>query len=156
MDMAALDQDFRERQLASKERQAEARLNTERKPADILKFEAFQQMTREEQEEYLRLNPPYIPNAVTASERLSDDLDKLYTDAQKIFPINSYDTPVQAAEKQRQAQALAYQKISASRGKPVADAWAADLGVAVGDLVMGEAAGAGGASAVGFEEYFKD
>lgn len=156
MDMAALDQDFRERQLASQERQAEARLNTERKPADILKFEAFQQMTREQQEEYLRLNPPYNPNAVTASERLSDDLDKLYTDAQKIFPINSYDTPVQAAEKQRQAQALAYQKISASRGKPVADAWAADLGVAVGDLVMGEAAGAGGASAVGFEEYFKD
>ena len=156
MDMAALDQDFRERQLASQERQAAARLNTERKPVDILKFEAFQQMTREEQEEYLRLNPPYNPNAVTASERLSDDLDKLYADAQKIFPINSYDTPVQAAEKQRQAQALAYQKISASRGKPVADAWAADLGVAVGDLVMGEAAGAGGASAVGFEEYFGD
>jgi hypothetical protein len=116
------------------------RLTTDKTPADILKFEAFQKMSPEDKAEYLRLNPPYNPNAVTGSERLADDLDRLYNDAQKLFPITAYDTPEIAAEKQKKAQAVAYQRIVASRGKLIADEWAANQGIAIGDLVVGDAA----------------
>lgn len=136
---------------------ARERLTTDKTPADILKFREYQKMTPEEKAEYDRLNPPYNPNAVTGTERLADDLDKLYTDAQKIFPIAPYDDEATAAEKQRKAQSLAYNKIVASRGKLIADEWAANLGIAVGDLVVGEAtASAGGGEAIGYQKYFED
>lgn len=140
LDLAALDQDFRERQLASQEQRDAARLNFDKTPADILKFREYQKMSPEEKADYERLNPTFNPNAVGASERLADDLDKIYADSQKLFPINEYDTPDVAAEKQRKAQAAAYQRIAASRGKLVADEWARNQGVAVGDLVVGGAA----------------
>jgi hypothetical protein len=116
------------------------RLTTDKTPADILKFEAFQKMSPEDKAEYLRLNPPYNPTAVTSAERLADDLDKIYQDAQKMFPVAAYDDEAIAAEKLRKAQAVAYQRIVASRGKLVADEWASNQGLAIGDLVVGDAA----------------
>lgn len=61
-ELARMDRDFRERQLASEERRADERLTFEKTPADILKFRAYQEMTPEEQADYERLNPPYNPN----------------------------------------------------------------------------------------------
>ena len=115
------------------------RLTTERKPANVLEYEYYKGLSDAEKKEYERLNPAFNPNAVTDAERLADDLDKIYADTQKLFPINEYDTAVIAAEKQRKAQAAAYQRIAASRGKLVADEWARNQGLAVGDIIVGGA-----------------
>lgn len=115
------------------------RLNTDRKPASVLEYEYYKDLDEAGKQEYERLNPAFNPNAVTDAERLADDLDKIYADTQKLFPINEYDTAEIAAEKQRKAQAAAYQRIAASRGKLVADEWARNQGLAVGDIIVGGA-----------------
>ena len=97
----------------------------------------------------------YNPNAVTTAERLADDLDKIYADAAKLFPIGEYDQPEEAGEKQRKAQTVAYQRIAASRGKLVADEWARNQGLALGDLVVGGApSGTKTGDAVSYTGYF--
>ena len=59
------------------------------------------------------------------------------------------------AEKQRKAQTAAYQRIAASRGKLVADEWARNQGIAVGDLVVGGApSGTTTGGAVSYTDYF--
>lgn len=134
-DMALLDQDFRERQLASQD----SRMTQDRKPAAVVEFEYYQGLDDAGKKAYQERNPAYNPNAVTNSERLADDLDKIYADAQKLFPITEYDAPDVAAAKQQKAQAAAYQRIVASRGKLIADEWAANQGLSLGDIVVGGA-----------------
>jgi hypothetical protein len=115
------------------------RITQDKKPAEVVAFEYYQSLDDAGKEAYRERNPAFNPNAVGAGERLADDLDKIYSDSQKLFPINEYDEPEVAAEKQRKAQAAAYQRIAASRGKLVADEWARNQGIAVGDLVVGGA-----------------
>ena len=131
------------------------RLTTEKKPADVLTFEYYQSLDEAGKAEYERLHPAFNPNAVTEAERLADDLDKIYSDTQKLFPIAEYDPPDVAATKQRKAQTAAYQRIAASRGKLVADEWARNQGIAVGDLVVGGApSGTTTGGAVSYTDYF--
>lgn len=115
------------------------RLNFDKKPAAVVAAEWYNDpnTTDEERAAYDKNN--YDPNAVTNSERLADDLDKIYADAQKLFPITEYDAPDVAAAKQQKAQAAAYQRIVASRGKLIADEWAANQGLSLGDIVVGGA-----------------
>lgn len=131
------------------------RLTTEKKPADVLTFEYYQSLDEAGKAEYERLHPAFNPNAVTEAERLADDLDKIYSDTQKLFPIAEYDPPDVAATKQRKAQTAAYQRIAASRGKLVADEWARNQGIAIGDLVVGGApSGTTTGGAVSYTDYF--
>jgi hypothetical protein len=116
------------------------RITQDKKPAEVVAFEYYQSLDDAGKAAYRERNPAFNPASVTSAERLADDLDRLYTDAQKLFPIAAYDTPEIAAEKQKKAQAVAYQRISASRGKIVADEWARNQGLEMGDLVVGDAA----------------
>lgn len=121
----------------------EARLTNERTPADILKFREYQKMTPAEKAEYERLNPPYNPNALPADALIGGKMDLIYQDAQKKYPIQQYDSPEDAAKKQQQAQLEAYNRIKASYGAIAANEWAAGMGLALGDLVVGSTPGAG-------------
>lgn len=120
----------------------EARLTNERTPADILKFREIQKMSPEEKAEYERLNPTYNPNALPADALLGGKMDLIYQDAQKKYPIQAYDTPEDATKKQQQAQAEAYNRIKAAYGAIAANEWAAGMGLAPGDLVVGSTPGA--------------
>lgn len=116
------------------------RLTTDKKPADVLEFEYWQTLNEQGKKDYERMHPAFNPNGLTSPERLADDLDKIYADTQKLFPIKEWDTPEDAAEKQRKAQAAAYQRIAASRGKLIADEWARNQGLALGDIVVNSVA----------------
>lgn len=116
------------------------RLTTDKKPANVLEFEYWQSLDPESKKEYERLNPAFNPNAVTEIERRRDDYDKIYADAQKMFPISEWDDETTAAEKVRKAQAAAYQRIAARDGKLAAEEWARNQGLALGDIVVNSAA----------------
>lgn len=162
-DLEQLQQQFADSEANRALRQQEIaisrdRITQDKKPAEVVAFEYYQSLDEAGKAAYRERNPAFNPSAVTSAERLADDLDRLYTDAQKLFPIAAYDDEKTAAEKQRKAQAVAYQKIIASRGKIVADEWATNQGISPNDLLVAGAgaSGAGGGDAVGFEEYFKD
>ena len=111
----------------------------DRDPASVRETKAYMNMTPEEQAAYDKLHPAYNPNGVTNDMRLAEATDKIYADAQKKFPIASYDTPEQSATKMQKAAADAYLRIKASYGAIAADEWAAGMGLDTGDIVLGGA-----------------
>lgn len=134
-----MNMDFRERQLAQERDLATQRLDHDKTPASVLEFEAYQKMTPEEKTAYRELNPAYNPNSLTNDLRIADAVTKIYDDAQKLFPIQSYDTTEEAAEKQRRARIEAYARIRAAYGEVVAQDWALRIGLNPGDIALGGA-----------------
>lgn len=118
------------------------RLTTDKTPADILKFDAFKKMSPEDQAEYLRLNPPYNPNALNNDQLIGARMDAIYQDAQKKYPVQAYDTPEVAAEKLAKAQAEAYNRNKAAYGAIAADEWLAGMGLSPNDTLVGGTPGA--------------
>lgn len=140
-ELAGMDRDFRERQLAQERDLAEMRLATDKKPASVLEFEYFQGLDEQARKDYERLNPGYNPNAVTGNERQSDDFNRIVENALKALPDPSFVEPgteaTVAAERLRQAQIIAYNQIRAAYGETAAEQFRAQAGLAVGDLVLG-------------------
>lgn len=152
-ELARMDRDFRERQLASEERRAAERLTFEKTPADILKFRAYQEMTPEEQADYERLNPPYNPNAMTNDLRKIDQANEAFDQALKALPaplipaLTPEEVQVQARERQKQAAIMAYPKWVALLGPEGAAAMARQYGLTDGDILLGSGGAATGAFA---------
>ena len=144
MDMAALDQDFRERQLASQERQAAARMDFDKKPAAVVAAEWYNDpnTTDEERAAYDRNN--YDPNRLNQDQLLGAKLDAIYQDAQKKYPPPQFELAGQptAADQQAKAQAEAYNRIKASYGTIAADQWLAGMGLDPNDVLVGGTPGA--------------
>jgi len=140
-ELAGMDRDFRERQLAQERDLAEARLATDKKPVNVLEFEYFQGLDEQAQKDYERLNPGYNPNAVTGNERQADDFNRIVDNALKALPPPAFVEPgteaTVAAERLRQAQLIAYNQIRAAYGEIAAEKFRAQAGLAVGDLVLG-------------------
>ena len=120
------------------------RLTTDKTPADILKFEAFQKMSPEDQAEYLRLNPPYDPNRLNQDQLLGAKVDAIYQDAQKKYPPPQFELAGQptAADQQAKAQAEAYNRIKAAYGAVVANQWLVGMGLDLNDVLVGGTPGA--------------
>lgn len=163
MDIAALDQDFRERQLASQERQAAARMDFDKKPAAVVAAEWYNDpnTTDEERAAYDRNN--YDPNRLNQDQLLGAKVDAIYQDAQKKYPPPQFELAGQptAADQQAKAQAEAYNRIKAAYGAVVANEWLAGMGLDPNDVLVGGTPGAATTGvtsdgAIGFEEYFKD
>lgn len=135
----AADEAFRTKQLAQDQSQFDARLGTDKKPADVLKFEYYQSLDEQGKKDFREMYPAFNPNALDQQQLLGAKADAIYADAQKAFPVQSYDTPNEAATKQQQAQAAAYKRIAASYGAAFAAQWAAGMGITIpdGDIAVG-------------------
>lgn len=141
LELSREDRDYRERQLAQDQSQFDTRMTQDKKPADVVEWEYRKSLSPEERAEYDRLHPAYNPNSLTNDLRVADKIDSIYEDAQKKYPIKEYDTPDDAAAKQQKARMEAYQRIKAAYGAIYADEWAAGIGLAPGDLVLGGVGG---------------
>lgn len=155
-ELAKQDRDFRERQLAQEKQIADARLTTDRTPASVLETQAYMAMSPEEQAAYEKLHPAYNPNALNNDQQIGAKADAIYEDAQKKFPVASYATDEERAAAMQKAQAEAYTRIKGAYGEVAAANWAAGMGIAAGDLVVGGAPGTGAPAngAVSYTDYF--
>lgn len=142
-ELAGMDRGFRERELALQEARlaAEMQGGGAEPPADVRTTEWFLSQPKDVQDTFLKLNPPYNPNAVTGNERQSDDFNRIVENALKALPDPSFVEPgteaTVAAERLRQAQIIAYNQIRAAYGETAAEQFRAQAGLAVGDLVLG-------------------
>jgi hypothetical protein len=146
MDLAQIDADFRERQLASQEKRDAARLDFDKKPASVVEAEWLAKQTPEVQAQYRLDNPAYNPNAETNELRKLDDANRAFDNALKSLPEPMFTEPGREAEvareRQKQAALLAYPKWVALLGEAAATAMARQYGVADGDLVLATSPGA--------------
>jgi hypothetical protein len=139
-DLAQMDRDFRERQLASQQAQETARMSQDKKPAAVVEFEYYQGLDDAGKAAYDARNPAYNPNAETNRQRMIDDANRAFDNALKALPESGFVAPGEEAavaqERQRQAALLAYPKWVALMGEKEAAAMARQYGLSDKDLLL--------------------
>lgn len=157
-ELAEQDRAFRERQLAQDQQQFETRLGQERTPAAVAAVEWYNspETTDAERETYDRQNPPYNPNGVSPTDRMSDDfaiarkqaLENLPEDPSAVNKVRKMTPAEQAAyqiARQRQADIVAYYTIKSTMGEEKAKLFKYQAGLTDADLMGSAPAGSTGA-----------
>ena len=147
--LAQLDQDFRERELKSQEERDAARLADDKLPAEARTVEWYAKQPPEVQAIHDKLYPPYNPTSATGTERLNDDLNRIFDNALKAVPdpaipaMTPEEMQTQLQDKLGQARKAAYNQIRATYGPEIAANWAMNQGIDPSTLLIGGGAATG-------------